>query len=133
MNSDPLERTQRAGPTKEISYAMVGLLAKYTGRGPTKARTTIGRDHVLVMLADTLTRGERSLVDAGFGDHVLDTRSKYQTAMRAEAVTMVERLTGRSVIGFMSDNHLDPDLGAEIFTFAPNGGSREVQEAESTE
>jgi uncharacterized protein YbcI len=38
----------------EISNAMVRLIAETTGRGPTKARTTIGRDHVLVMLRDTL-------------------------------------------------------------------------------
>jgi uncharacterized protein YbcI len=119
-------------PALEISNGMVQLLAKYTGRGPTKARTTMGRDHVLVILADALTKGERSLADAGFGEHVLETRSKYQRAMHTEAVSMVEGLTGRTVIGFMSDNHLDPDLGAELFVFEPDGKTRDATEADST-
>ncbi len=27
----------------------------------------------------------------------------------------VELLTGRKVIGFMSDNHIDQDIGVEVF------------------
>jgi uncharacterized protein YbcI len=31
----------------------------------------------------------------------------------------IEELTGRKVIGFMSDNHLDPDLAVEVFVLEP--------------
>ena len=48
-----------------ISHAIVGLLREYTGRGPTKARTTIRDNVVLVMLEQTLTKGEQSLVNKG--------------------------------------------------------------------
>ena len=48
-----------------ISNAVVRLLAEYTGRGPTKARTTIRSDMVIVLLQDTLTKGERVLVTTG--------------------------------------------------------------------
>lgn len=123
MSSEQDDRERSSRLAADISNGMVQVLAKYTGRGPTKARTTIGRDQVLVMLADTLTKGERSLVEAGFGEHVRDTRFKYQAAMRADAVAMVERLTGRTVVGFMSDNHIEPDLGAEVFVFARNGNA----------
>jgi uncharacterized protein YbcI len=126
-------RSNGGSQALKISNAMVQLLAKYTGRGPTKARTTIGRNHVLVVLADTLTKGERSLAEAGFSEHVLATRSVYQQAMRAEAVQMVARLTGRTVVGFMSDNHLEPDLGAEIFVLGDDGESGELHEADSTD
>ena len=30
----------------------------------------------------------------------------------------IEDLTGREVVGFMSDNHIDPDLAVEVFVFA---------------
>jgi uncharacterized protein YbcI len=33
--------------------------------------------------------------------------------------TEIERLTGRKVIGFMSDNHIDPDLAVEVFVLEP--------------
>jgi hypothetical protein len=29
--------------------------------------------------------------------------------------------TGRKVIAFMSDNHIDPDYGAEVFVLEPGG------------
>jgi uncharacterized protein YbcI len=112
---------------------MVQLLARVTGRGPTKARTTIGRDNVFVMLADTLTIGERSLVAAGFGDHVLETRSRYQSAMRHEAVFLIETIMRRKVVGFMSDNHLDPDLACEIFALEPGEPAQPLHESDSAQ
>ena len=41
-----------------ISTAVVRALANTTGRGPTKAKTTLGENAVFVVLQDTLTRGE---------------------------------------------------------------------------
>jgi hypothetical protein len=35
--------------------------------------------------------------------------------MRDECTVALEELTGRRVLAFMSANHIDPDLGAEIF------------------
>ena len=39
--------------------------------------------------------------------------------MRDDLVAAVELLTERNVIAFMSTNHLDPDMGAEIFVLEP--------------
>jgi uncharacterized protein YbcI len=41
-----------------ISTAVVHMLAEATGKGPTKAKTTLGENGVFVVLQDTLTRGE---------------------------------------------------------------------------
>jgi uncharacterized protein YbcI len=98
-----------------ISNAIVGVLREYTGRGPTKARTTIRDNVVLVMLEQTLTKGEQVLVDKGRGDRVLALRREYQEAMRDEGSARIAELTGRNVVAMMSANHLNPDLGAEIF------------------
>ena len=49
-----------------ISTAVVQALARATGRGPTKARTTLGENGVFVVLEDTLTHGEQTLSDAGY-------------------------------------------------------------------
>ena len=108
-----------------ISNAVVRLLADYTGRGPTKARTTIHDDLVVVVLEDTLTKGERVLVRSGREQHVMDLRSQFQATMRDEAEAAIERLTGRKVLAFMSANHIDPDLAAEMFVLdggPPLGG-----------
>ena len=42
-----------------ISNTVVRALARTTGRGPTKARTTLGDNGVFVVLQDSLTRGEQ--------------------------------------------------------------------------
>jgi uncharacterized protein YbcI len=102
-----------------ISNAVVGALTRTTGRGPTKAKTTIGDNGVFVVLQDTLTRGEQVLADAGESVAVLDLRRRWQRVMQADVSREIERLTGRKVIGFMSDNHIDPDLAVEVFVLEP--------------
>jgi uncharacterized protein YbcI len=44
-------------PSAHISRTAVQILRDYTGRGPTKARTTVNHDSVMIVLGDTLTRG----------------------------------------------------------------------------
>ena len=98
-----------------ISNAIVRLLREYTGRGPTKSRTTIRDNVVLVMLEQTLTKGEESLVNKGRVDKVIEIRHEFQEAMREESMAKVGELTGRKVTAMLSANHVDPDIGAEIF------------------
>jgi uncharacterized protein YbcI len=98
-----------------ISNAVVGLLREYTGRGPTKSRTTIRDNVVLVMLEQTLTKGEQSLVNKGRVDKVIEIRHEFQEAMREESMAKISELTGRNVTAMLSANHVNPDLGAEIF------------------
>ena len=50
----------------EISTLIVQTLHEYSGRGPTKAHTTIGRNAVHCTLGDTLTKAERTLAAAGY-------------------------------------------------------------------
>lgn len=102
-----------------ISRGMVTLMRGIAGRGPERARTTIGRDHVLVMFRETLTQGERNLVQAGHEDQVHAVRSAYQEMLEAEATKLIETTLYRKVIGFMSANHFEPDLAAEVFILEP--------------
>ena len=102
-----------------ISNTVVQALAATTGRGPTKAKTTIGENGVFVVLQDSLTHGERTLTEAGQGAAVLDLRRRWQSVMEHDIRQDIEKLTGREVIGFMSDNHIDPDLAVEVFILAP--------------
>jgi uncharacterized protein YbcI len=112
-----------------ISTAVVRALASTTGRGPTKAKTTLGENAVFVVLEDTLTRGELNLVQAGESDAVLDLRRLWQKIMRTSCSREIEQLTGRKVIGFMSDNHIDPDIAVEVFILAAAGEDSAVQTA----
>ena len=102
-----------------ISNGVVRVLHEHTGRGPTKARTEINPNSVMVLMADTLTKGERTLVKDGQRELVLQMRHKFQVAMREDLVAIVEGLTERTVVAFMSENHIDPDMAAEIFVLHP--------------
>jgi uncharacterized protein YbcI len=104
-----------------ISNSVRRLVAEYTGRGPTRARTSIRDNLVVVLLEDTLTKGERRLVAKGRDVRVLDYRAEFQAAMRDDAIATIEKLTGRNVMAFMSANHIDPDLAAELFVLEPDG------------
>jgi uncharacterized protein YbcI len=106
-------------PSARISTAAVQLLHEYTGRGPTKAKTLISDNVVIVLLADTLTKGERKLVENGRSERVLTLRHDYQIVMRPELVALVERHLDRKVTAFMSQNHIDPDLAVEVFVLEP--------------
>jgi uncharacterized protein YbcI len=102
-----------------ISDAVIRITADYTGRGPTRARTTINGDWIFVTLIDTLTKGERTLANNGRADVVLESRGAFQTAMRDAFVAEVEGLTGRQVLAFLSANHIEPDVAIEAFQLAP--------------
>jgi uncharacterized protein YbcI len=99
----------------DITRAVVRLFSEQTGRGPTKARTTIDHELVVVLLHDSMTHAEKSLVQAGKHDEVLLIRRTFQETMRPDLVNAVEGLTERSVVSFMSANAIDPDAAAEIF------------------
>jgi len=98
-----------------ISNLVVRLVAEYTGRGPTKARTTIRDDTVVCITQDNMTKGERHLVDAGEAETVVTIRRKFQTTMREDLVSGVEMLTGRTVRSFLSDHDADHDYAVEAF------------------
>lgn len=113
------DHPHNGSPNAEISRSAVQTLREYTGRGPTRARTTINTDSVMIVLGDILTKGERKLAENGKANRVLAVRHDFQLVMRDELVAMVERTLDRKVIAFMSDNHLDPDLAVEVFILEP--------------
>ena len=84
-------------PHAAISETLVRLLAENTGRGPTKARTTIDRDLIVVVLQNSLTPGERYLADDNRAEQVLGMRRAYQDAIRTDCIAAIEDLTGRTV------------------------------------
>jgi uncharacterized protein YbcI len=106
----------RRGPLNQaIANAVVRGHSRYVGRGPTKAQAFFRENVVVVLLQDTLTKGERSLIAGGKQESVLHTRRQYQEMMRADLVDAVQELTGCRVEALLSGNHIDPDLSAEVF------------------
>jgi uncharacterized protein YbcI len=109
----------------QLSREIVQLHARLYGRGPTKARSYLHGDYAVCILEEVFTTAERTLIDAGSGDHVSDTRKKFQEAVGEEFVEVVERITGRRVRVFLSQVDVDTNLALEFFIFAePDGAGK---------
>ena len=102
-----------------VSDGMVALLKEFYGRGPTQAKTYYHDDLVVCLLRGGFTRGEQTLLDGGRGHAVIAQRMEFQEVMRERFTAVVERATGRRVVGFMSGNQQDPDMICEVFVLAP--------------
>ena len=102
-----------------ISDGMVALLKEYYGRGPTQAKTYYQDDLVVCLLRGGFTKVEQTLLEGGRGTAVIQQRMEFQEVMRQRFEAVIERATGRKVIGFMSGNQQDPDIICEVFVLAP--------------
>jgi uncharacterized protein YbcI len=101
-----------------IARQIVRLQAEYYGKGPTKARTYITEDLVVVVLEETFTRAEKTLVERGEADAIQDIRRRFQQQMAAEFISVVEQATGRQVRAFLSDTDIEQDVSVETFLLA---------------
>jgi uncharacterized protein YbcI len=119
MSGTEVEHATGGPLAASISNGVVRLLLEYTGRGPTRARTHMTDELISVVLEDTLTKGERSLVEDGETTLVLNARKAYQRTMRRDLIALVEDETGRKVRAFLSDNHMEPDIAIESFLLEP--------------
>jgi uncharacterized protein YbcI len=107
---------------REISRAMVALIKQYVGRGPTNARTYVHDDLVVCVFHDLMTQAERTLANDEHQELVLEFRRTFQVALRDEAITEIQRLTGRKVTAFMSDHAVEPDYATEVFVLESESG-----------
>lgn len=102
-----------------ISNAIVGLLREYHGRGPMKAKTYALDDLIVCVLRNGMTKAEQTMIEGGHPDRVLRDRREFQELMSERYRSVVEELTGSSVIAVMSQAHVDPDVSVEIFLVDP--------------
>jgi uncharacterized protein YbcI len=98
-----------------IANEMVRLHSEYYGRGPTKAKVYVDGDFVAVVLEETFTPAEKTLIARGESEGIQDIRRRFQRAMADQFRAMVEQATGREVRSFMSETDLDNDIAVEMF------------------
>ncbi|MET0558167.1 MAG: Na-translocating system protein MpsC family protein [Solirubrobacterales bacterium] len=104
----------------EISDGLVALLKEFYGRGPTQAKSYYQDDLVVCILRGGYTQVEQTLRDGGRGSAVIEQRMEFQELMRERFESVIEKATGREVIGFMSGNQQEPDMMCEVFVLAPS-------------
>jgi uncharacterized protein YbcI len=98
-----------------ITSALVGIQTEYLGRGPRSASAFHYGNVLVTLMHDVLTPAERTLTRTDRTDAVKHIRHLFQETMETEFRLAVERLTGRKMLAFISGNHLEPDIAAELF------------------
>jgi uncharacterized protein YbcI len=98
-----------------VTREVVRIHTAAIGRGPRKSYTFHNGDTLVTVLLEVQTRAEQNLVSYDEGDAVLSMRRLSQRAMAEDLKAAVARLTGRAVIAFMYDNHLEPDMAIQVF------------------
>ena len=91
------------------------LVADFTGRGAQRSRAFVYQDVVVCVLEDGATNAERNLVAAGRADLVRLQRDALQRAMGPQLIDAVERLTRRTVRGFLSGTDESGAAAVELF------------------
>jgi uncharacterized protein YbcI len=105
-----------------IANAVVGVIADFTGHGPSRSRAFVHGDVVVCLLEDGMTRAERNLISAGKQDLVRELRDGFQRATEPKLVAAVERLTGRTVATFLSGTSTAADVDVEVFVLDADPG-----------
>src|SRR5215207_9484691 len=114
--SAAVENERKDGLYAKVSREMVGLYKSQFGRGPTKARTAFaGPDCLICTLEESLTPAEKNMVALGEHQRLRDVRLFFQHATEDQFREIVERLSGRKVIGFISGTDTTRDISAEVF------------------
>ena len=101
-----------------IASGFVSLHSKYYGRGPTKAKVYADGDVVVVVLEETFTPAERTLIEQGQSGGIQEIRRNFQTIMADQFKSLVEQATGREVRSFTSETDLENDIAVEVFILA---------------
>jgi uncharacterized protein YbcI len=99
-----------------ISTSIVGILHDHYGRGPMKAKTYVLDDIIVVVMRGSgYTALEQTIMDSGDPDRVVAMREDFQRVMAERYKETINRLTGRSVVAFLSQAHVEPDITMEVF------------------
>jgi len=99
----------------EIARGIVALHKEIYGKGPVKVKVHVHDDSVTALMRGGFMPVEQALHDIGKAEAVTQQRLEVKEAMRTQYTALIERATGRSVVGFMSGAQQDPDLQCEIF------------------
>jgi uncharacterized protein YbcI len=117
-----------------ISTSIVAILREHYGRGPMKAKTYALDDIIVVVMRGSgFTPLEQTIMNSGQPGRVVEMREDFQRVMKDRYKQTIRELTGRNVVAFLSQAHVEPDITIEIFFVdgpLPGFGAVEVTEPE---
>jgi uncharacterized protein YbcI len=104
-----------------VTGAMVALHQRYHHRIPVTAKTLLlGDDLLACVLGGVYTDVEKTMIELQRSTIVQETRSAFQAAMQHKFIAVVEQLSGRDVVAFITRHSVGPDMEIELFMLTPN-------------
>jgi uncharacterized protein YbcI len=115
-----------------ISTSIVAILREHYGRGPMRAKTYAVDDIIVVVMRGSgFTPLEQTIMDSGEPERVVAMREDFQRVMQGRYKQTIQQLTGRNVVAFLSQAHVEPDITVEMFFMdgpLPGFGAVEITE-----
>ncbi len=108
---------QDAGLLERISNEMVRAQKKFYGKGPTKAKSYMLDDMLIIVMRGGLTTAEETMLEFGKQDQVRQFRQLFENEMTERLTDKMEELTGRKIVTYQSQIMFDPHLVVEMFVF----------------
>jgi uncharacterized protein YbcI len=112
----------------QISNAMVRAQKEYFGKGPTKAKSYMLDDFLLIVMRGGITVAERTMLESDRENLVREFRQEFENEMAKKLTDMIEELTGRQVVNYQSQIMFDPDIVLEIFFFDERADEHQIAE-----
>ena len=104
---------------ERLSAQIAAIHETSYGLSPCRVQTHLLGDSVVCVLDIGLLPHEQIIAEHGLGASGRDIRAAFQEVVGTTFVAAVERETGRRVVAFLSDTHVDPSFTVEFFRLAP--------------
>ena len=103
---------------RSIGEQIALLQARYYGGEPVRVSTTATDRVVIVVLEETFSVAERTLIARNEAEGIQDIRRRFQRIQEEEFRSIVEQATGHQVRSFVSDTDLQQNISIEVFILA---------------
>lgn len=103
------------GVAESIGARVAELHANYYGKGPSEYQAYALPGVIVVVLEETFTPAEVTMIERGEGDPIVDIRRRFQRVMEDDFKAIVEQATGSCVRAFISDVHMEARVSVEVF------------------
>jgi uncharacterized protein YbcI len=110
-----------------ISNEMVRAQKEFFGKGPTKAKSYMLDDMLLIVMRGGMTTAEQTMLEFGHQEQVRQYRQLFEDSMTERLTSKMEGLTGRRIINYQSQVMFDPDIVVEMFVFDSEGSSDAIE------
>ena len=111
----------------QISNEMVRAQKEFFGKGPTKAKSYMLDDMLIIVMRGGMTTAEKTMLEFGHADQVRQFRQLFENEMTERLTSKMEELTGRKIANYQSQVMFDPDLIVEMFVFDSEGSSDAIE------